>query len=295
MNFQKKLCLTVSSFIFTAVAFAAHTQNLFQITVNGTNLTVTPTLNKYYPSMGINIPNGTTPPTNCTMGSNGYCLFASSKSNPKVLQFTNSNNPLLSQGTICLLGSCGLNCQTYQTSSSIGCQGLNGVCRAFLSLQTNNGDFSGIDPDAICTAEATNAGLGGTYIAWLSLNDQSAAVRFDTAGTASRSSTVNTCPASAQVFGPSVQFWLDTQAGAITCLANGTIPANLAPWTGLDPDGSSSNGGAGNCANFTDSTAPDAGLLGSAATSTNNILGLWTSNDSDTCDHTHSWYCIEVP
>lgn len=298
MTFQKQLTLTVLSLVLTVISLATQAQNLFSVYASGSNLTVTPVLNKYYPSMGIKIPSGTKQPKNCSMNSNGYCLFASSKSNPKVLKFANTNNSLLVKGSICLIGSCELNCQTYDLNNNGKCNGPGGVCRAFISKATHNGNFSSYNADTQCNTEAKNSGLGGVYIAWLSLNNEFAVTRYNTATTLSRAKTINTCsPTTETVFGPTPQFWLDTRSVEISCYADGTIATStLGPyaqlWSGLDQFGAPTISGTGNCSGWTSSTA-SAGVVGYSNYGTSN--SRWTSSDAVPCSGDNNWYCIEVP
>src|SRR5438045_530753 len=53
------------------------------------------------------------------------------------------------------------------------------VRRVFVSSKAYAGDFGGITgADATCEDLASDAGLGGTWLAWLSDNDASPAARF---------------------------------------------------------------------------------------------------------------------
>src|SRR6185369_8943915 len=71
------------------------------------------------------------------------------------------------QGALCIGGRCAI------------CA--DGSCRlAFVSSSTANGAIGGLDPaDARCQSLAQNAGLLGTYRAWLSTNTVSAAMHLN--------------------------------------------------------------------------------------------------------------------
>lgn len=80
---------------------------LFTVQANAGTMTVTPTLNRYYPSMGVKLTSGHTV-SGCQMDSNGYCIFDASKENPKVLTLAGEGTAI--QGTVCLNGPAQYSC-----------------------------------------------------------------------------------------------------------------------------------------------------------------------------------------
>jgi Protein of unknown function (DUF1554) len=143
---------------------------LFTVTAAGNTMTVTPTASHYYPDMGIKLSSGHTVGS-CTPHSNGFCRFAASNTNPKVLTLTGPLGNL--SGIICLNGPGKYSCQKFTLTSF--CNTSGGACRVFVTSTLHDGDLGGITGgNAICQNLATAAGLGGTWKAWLSTSSVTA-------------------------------------------------------------------------------------------------------------------------
>mgnify|MGYP000362647696 CR=1 FL=1 len=126
----------------------ANTGKLFTITQAGSDLTITPTANHYYPSMGITFTSNHSA-TGCSPYANGFCLFAASKQKPATLSLANNTGTI--NGQVCLNGQARYSCQRFSITASGGnppapmaqCQGTGGACRVFVTAVLTGGDMSG--------------------------------------------------------------------------------------------------------------------------------------------------------
>lgn len=165
------------AFMGAGFASFAATGKLFTITRNFNQITITPTSNHYYPSMGIKITSNNTV-NGCDISGNGYCLFSASPDTPKTLVVSGAGGTI--EGNVCLNGPGAISCQKFSLANA--CM-THGTCRVFLSSIDS---FSDMQPDApvpglpipnqtgvaggnaICQKLADNAKLGGIWRAWLS-------------------------------------------------------------------------------------------------------------------------------
>lgn len=161
------------------------------------------------------------------------------------------------------------------------------VKRVFLSSTTQDGAMGGIaGADAICNNLAANAGLSGTYKAWLS----------DGAGSPSTTFTHSASPY-VRVDGVVVaNDWADLTDGSIaapievdesgTNLYNG---GQFFVFTSTSGDGTSFGGGL-DCNSWADGTAGSVGIVGYG----NVLVGEgWSVADFDVCSSPRHIYCFE--
>jgi hypothetical protein len=167
---------------------------------------------------------------------------------------------------------------------------VSGACvparRVFVSSQTYDGKLGGHSgADSTCQTLATNAGLGGTWLAWISDSTSSPNKRFTKATVAYRRldgalvAANWTALASGDTLGSPID--LD-ETGA--SLASATSDA-AKTWTATATDGTSDTD---SCTQFTASTS--SGEVGSC-TSVNNA---WTvASMTEPCSAAHHVYCFE--
>ena len=278
--------LTILLCLFTATFCQAKTGRLFTVTSSGSEITITPVLNRTYQKMGILITNNQTV-TGCRQNSNGYCIFSASKNSPKTLTVSGSASNI--QGNVCLNGLAQYSCQKIAQGASgptTTCTGANPICRVFVTSTQTAGNFGGLaGGDTICQGLATTAGFSGNWAAWLSDSGTNAPTNIgytplityvraaDTAVTIASPGGLLTPP-------------LDN---AILLDENGT-PQHGSPgretWTGTDENGVAL---ASTCSDWASNVG--FGFWG-AATETN---ALWTNSDTAFCGEMYRIYCFEVP
>ncbi len=161
--------------------------------------------------------------------------------------------------------------------------GPDGVCTAFvtgMAYRANLGDLAGAD--SICNQHASDAGLDGPFVAWLSTSLVDARDRLDPGSPAFYSP-----PGCAQLVATGVG---DLTAGLLanpivrdeTCALRFTLV-----WTGTDADGTKHVGG---CADWTDDLQAGSGLTGRSVYSDTR----WTAFSTDDCSRGHNaLYCFE--
>jgi len=171
----------------------------------------------------------------------------------------------------------------------------NNLCvaprRIFITSATFKGDFKpaigealGVGlGDAHCQELADAAGLGGTFLAWLSDGRMSPATRFDTAFMGSYQLVDGTAVV--------VAGWADlvdgTLAHAIDLDEQGNVAAGDNVWTNTAADGTAA--GASVCVNWTSAKVIDKGTIGvSDATDM-----AWTSVTEAPCSGNARLYCVE--
>lgn len=152
--------------------------------------------------------------------------------------------------------------------------------RVFQTLLGREGDFGGLaSADAACQSEADDAGLTGTYKAWLSDSTISAASRLTHASVPYQLVNGTTIAAD----------WTDLTDGTldapIDLSADGGMTALANVWTGTEADGTASPN---NCSNWTSSSTSLIGDLGSEVTSSG-----WSAFGSGNCGEVPGFYCFE--
>jgi hypothetical protein len=160
----------------------------------------------------------------------------------------------------------------------------------FVTSQTFTGDLGTRDGgDSKCQSAATDAGLPGTYRAWLSEQGASVVTRLVTDAGPLRlvnGALVATDTADLAAAGPRTGIVLDERGrtrGGGACDDGGLIA-----WTGTGPDGAAPTTFGTDCAQWRTSGAQQglAGLVGSKDTS-------WTSACTRACNQQAALYCIQ--
>jgi len=151
--------------------------------------------------------------------------------------------------------------------------------RIFVTNTVQNADFGGIaGADALCAAQAADAGLQGEFRAWLSTQSSSVSDRLT------------------HVSGPYVLVdgtmvatdWDDLVDGSILAPINRDASGQLRTgdvWTGTLATGASYPND--DCAGFTSSTG-GIGLCGT----TSSITAIWTENITPSCNTLLRLYCV---
>jgi hypothetical protein len=153
--------------------------------------------------------------------------------------------------------------------------------RVFVTSATQPGDFGGLEgADGLCMAHAADAGLDGTFLAWLSTSEAPAAERMTHAD------------------GPYVRVdgvrvaadWEGLVSGGleapINLDANGVARTGDV-WTGTLVDGSSYD--LGDCEAWTTGASPAVSLCGRSTSSG----AQWTDNQQVACSVALRLYCFE--
>lgn len=153
---------------------------------------------------------------------------------------------------------------------------------AFVTSTLVASDFGGLAAaDAICSDAAANAGLEGTFIAWLSTSDTSAIDRLDGASGWVRSDGAPFADtperlAAGEVFHP---LRLDETGAAVP------LPVVVDVWTGTGPDGIATNF---RCNDWIQTSG--SGTQGSTAQGS---LG-WTAGLNSSCNGMRRLYCLGI-
>jgi len=164
------------------------------------------------------------------------------------------------------------------------------ACSKIVFLTSTNyptGNVNGlVGADAICQTLASNAGLSGTFKAWLSTTTTSAASRL----------THSTHPYRLVDGTLVANDWTDLTDGSISVsiheTESGASVAGEFAWTNTNADGSAD---AYDCAGWTSSSASDLGEVGSTADTT----AMWTKRAPYYCDGSlfggvlRGLYCIQ--
>ena len=150
----------------------------------------------------------------------------------------------------------------------------------FATSSLHAGDLGGFEgADGICEARAAEAGLEGTFRAWLSTGEVDAPDRLDPApGALVRTDGEIVVASWDALVGGSLQnpISLDEHGDPIF----GDV------WTGTTADGSSA---ADHCEGFTAGSGPSTGLCGNSGATD----GSWTENIVPACGTTLRLYCVE--
>jgi hypothetical protein len=157
-------------------------------------------------------------------------------------------------------------------------------CRVFVTSTTHQGDLGGLaGADAICQARAGEAGLPGTYLAWLSDDAASPATRFPTHSAGPYELVDGTTIA---------DDWADLTSGDLDAPINltetGGSPGDESEaWTHTEADGTASFGVP--CNNWTSNSSEDY-----AAAGTVSATGAeWTRFGGDRCQFSDHLYCVQ--
>lgn len=157
---------------------------------------------------------------------------------------------------------------------------------AFVTSTTHNGNLGGIaGADAICAARASEAGLSGTFLAWIADSTTYPAARF---------SHWNYGYYQLGSGGPiTADDFVDLTDGTIDDDIDrdedgNTISAPERTWTGSTDEGLP-YGGSTHCNNWTSSSSGNNGRTGNV----NNSLNNWASESTETCDDLYRLYCFE--
>jgi hypothetical protein len=140
--------------------------------------------------------------------------------------------------------------------------------------------------DAICNDRASEAGLPGTYMAWLSDTTSSPATRFPTKSTGPYMRTDNL---------PVAWDWAGLTSGVLTVPidrdeAGALIASDREVWTNTNTDGTPrSTDPSLLCDNWT----VDLNGLSGGVGETNQLNDQWTSSHSDPCNSTWRLYCFQ--
>jgi cysteine-rich repeat protein len=165
----------------------------------------------------------------------------------------------------------------------------------FVSSVTTWGDLSNLGglegADATCQGEAESSGLPGTYIAFISSNDQN--IKEVLTAEASSDAFYN---ARGEHIADDVADLFDGDIGIIKYLANGDRPSSEYVWTGTLSWGgnqaSSPPASVSNCNSWTSKSANDVGVVGDI---NSNDVGYGIAFTENTCNEYRSLYCVEVP
>jgi hypothetical protein len=160
----------------------------------------------------------------------------------------------------------------------------------FVTSTTRDGDFGLDDPDgplafadAECNVLAANAGLPGTYMAWLSDNSASPSTRFTRA----------TVPYNLVNGAKIADNWTDLTDGNIDRTLNRTQAGTVVGrgvWTSTRSNGESSSQKCGNWNNTVDQ-----GVFGTTGLSTFGWTGASADNirTADACNKSYAFYCFQ--
>jgi hypothetical protein len=289
----KIIMTTLSTFVLSFMAIGtsiAAPGPLFKVVAAGNTLTVTPTLNHYYPAMGIKLTSGHTI-GGCTPHGNGYCLFAASNTSPKALTLAGPTSNV--QGTVCLNGSAQYSCQKINVKKA-GCV-MGNTCRVFLSSGAYTGDLQsagsgadGIDGgNNICQALANLAGLGGTWKAWLSTD---LPMQVNARDNINYDSGITYVLAGSKIVVANPGGLLNQNlSNRINETEQGvTAPVGNSVWTGTGADG---NLLTPTCQGWTNGSAG----LGNRGSYNTNLMPVWTGGLSDNCTLSAvRLYCFET-
>jgi hypothetical protein len=187
------------------------------------------------------------------------------------------SNDLMSDAMNC--GSCGHICNTAG-----GC--MLGECEhiVFVAIGANGPNLGGLlGADDLCQKTAQNAGLHGSFFAWLGTAASSPATRFF------KATRPYKLPGG-DVVSPS---WTELTGGsllhAISQSANGGATTSQV-WTSVADDGTYAPLDGNACANWTSTNQADRSAWGNAG----GMGGGWTNSSSDSCDTPgHGIYCFE--
>lgn len=280
----KKLGFLLSSLILFSQSTFADPGTLFSIVAGGSTLQISPTVDRYYPSMGIKLDSNTSL-SGCTTSSNGYCIFPAGKGSPRTITLGGPTNNV--SGTVCLNGPGRASCERFSFASSL-CNNMNKVCRVFISSQEYDGNLGGTSGgDQKCQALANAANLGGTWKAWLSTSSIDASVNINYADdiTYALAATGATIANPGNLLKTGTPDFIDLLS-TINIDENGAVDNFFNAWTGTRSDGTQDST---NCQGWTVNVAAQTGLVGDPGFAN----FQWTGNNIPNCSTTEKIYCFE--
>jgi hypothetical protein len=141
--------------------------------------------------------------------------------------------------------------------------------------------------DALCNLAATDAGLGGTWVAWLSDGSDDALDRLNDVGPWYRVDGAEAFADKAALVGdPLVAIELDETGADTELVPDGGGLANV-PWTGTLADGTRSPD---TCSDWSSNASDDHGLAGANTATTD---AKWSEGTAPLCDRPYHLYCFE--
>jgi hypothetical protein len=230
---------------------------------NGEAGTITVTGQNFIAGMTVSFGGQTPAPTNITPTSFDIAVAGTEPAGPVIVTVTLPNG----------------NQATDATSFEVA----SGVWSTFFVTSTDsNGDLGGLaGADATCQALAANAGLAGTFQAWLADSTDSPSTRQSQAGTP----YIRTDGAVV------ANDWADLTDGSIAVgvsLDESGAVTSGAVWSNVDPVGGG-NAAGGDCGDWTigtNSTTGRQGLVGSTSST-------WSNNGGTPCHVLKHLYCVE--
>lgn len=181
--------------------------------------------------------------------------------------------------------ACVTNAECFTTAPGVSCRDercINGKW-AFVTSSTQTGGFGGLDGgDAICNRLAADAGLSGSYRAWLGTDGGSPSTRF----------VQSTVPWYQTNGVKLVDNWADLIDGTLDTALSVTerrvgVPTNQ-PSTNVSAVGGTTNPNNQSCDNWTSSALMTTGNFG-----TSNTTGQWTQDMAGSCSTARRLYCFE--
>jgi hypothetical protein len=174
------------------------------------------------------------------------------------------------------------------------------LSRVFITHQRWDGDLkqaaandginvtTGLDAaDAFCNRAATDAGLGGLWVAWLSDSVHDALDRIDDVGPWYRVDGAEVFADKAALLGnPLIEIDLDENGADTELIPDGGGLANI-PWTGTLADGTASQD---TCNDWTNDAADVHGLAGANTATTD---AKWSEATAPLCNNPYHLYCFE--
>ncbi len=177
------------------------------------------------------------------------------------------------EGTVCVNGECA------------GC-GAGGPCTIFTTSTTHSGELGGVaGADTICQQRAAEAGLTGTYLAWIADDTTAPADRlYQSPGEYLRTDGLRIARNWAELTGGILGVPIDrSETGAL-------IADSTETWTNVSADGTASATDPSLiCNNWTNGTGGTSGRVGA----TNQVDEDWTYVHSDPCNSQWRLYCVQ--
>ncbi|MDP1602248.1 MAG: DUF1554 domain-containing protein [Legionella sp.] len=281
---MKKILAVVTMMLMVGIGYAGPGPGpLFSTDITPNSITITPTAQHYYPSMGIRITTPGVTVGGCIPHSNGYCLFDASNTAPRTLTLTGSPGSV--QGIICLNGQAELSCQRFSQNSMGTCQtGSPSRCGVFVRSAVQNGAMGGLTgANALCQATATANTFPGVWRAWLSTNTVNAStnILYNSSVSYVRATDISTVVAP-----PGTLLSGSLTAAPLTETAGVPVPNQM--FTGTLFNGTNSGI---NCISWTSSAG---GVTGTYGVSVSGSID-WTQNFTIGCGSLIHLYCFEVP
>lgn len=216
-----------------------------------------------------------------TVNANGDFTFATPLVDGAGYVVTVKTNPSSPHQTCTVSNGSGTVSGSNVTGVTVGCtNNLCTTCTVFVTSATSTGNLGGLDgADETCNMLACNAGLSGTYAAWLSTGDVDAKDRIVDAEYVLVNGTVV-----ANDLADLIDASLDN---TIRRDENGVERFGFEVWTGAESDGTAH---AGTCNDWTSGDNAHNGRIGN----TNSGNSGWTSLGNTACGVGQRLYCFQV-